>query len=70
MAHGNIREFDPVKDSVEVFKQRFEFYCLVNNIKAEHYIQIARKKAVFVTMLGQTTFAKLRDLANISPLLT
>ena len=64
MAHGNIREFDPAKESVEDFKQRFEFYCLANNIKAEDDTQIARKKAIFVTMLGQATFAKLRDLAN------
>ena len=64
MAHGNIREFDPTKESIEDFQQCFEFYCLANNIKTEDEAQIARKKAVFVTMLGQATFAKLRDLAN------
>ena len=57
-------EFDLAKESVEDFKQLFEFYCLANNIKAEDDAQIARKKAVFVTMLGQATFAKLRDSAN------
>ena len=64
MAHGNIREFDPAKESVEDFQQRFEFYCLANNIKSDDEAQIAWKKALFVTMLGQATFAKLRDLAN------
>jgi len=49
---------------VEDFQQRFEFYCLPNNIKADDEAQIARKKALFVTVLGQATFAKLRDLAN------
>jgi len=46
------------------FKQRFEFCCLANNIKADDEVQLARKKAVFITILGQETFAKLRDLAN------
>ena len=57
MAHGNVREFDPAKESMEDFQQRFEFYCLANNIKADDEAQITRKKALFVTMLGQ-------DLAN------
>ena len=39
-------------------------YHLANNIKVEDEAQIATKKAFFVTMLGQATFAKLRDLAN------
>ena len=63
MAHGNVREFDPAKESMEDFQQRFEF-CLANNIKADDEAQITRKKALFVTMLEQATFAKLRDLAN------
>ena len=55
---------------IEDFQQCFEFYCVANNIKTEDEAQIARKKALFATMLGQTTsaklrhFAKLRDLAN------
>ena len=49
---------------MEDFQQRFDFYCLPNNIKADDEAQIARKKALFVTVLGQATFAKLRDLAN------
>jgi len=35
MARGSVEEFDPAKESVEDFQQRFEFYCLANNIKAE-----------------------------------
>jgi len=33
MAHGNLCEFDPRKESIEDFHERFEFYCLANNIK-------------------------------------
>ena len=60
MAHSNVWDFDPTKESIEDFQQHFEFYCLVNNIKTKDEAQIARKKALF---MGQTTFAKLRDLA-------
>jgi len=66
MAYGNVREFDPAKESIEDFQQCLEFYCLANNIKTEDKAQIARKKTLFITMLGQT-FAKLRDLANPRP---
>jgi len=34
-AHGTLREFDSSKESIEDFKDRFEFYCLANNIKGE-----------------------------------
>ena len=52
------------KSQLKIFNNAFEFYCLANNIKAEDNAEIARKKAVFVTILGQATFAKLRDLVN------
>ena len=32
LAHGT-QEFDTTKESIEDFRQRFEFYCLANNIK-------------------------------------
>ena len=62
-AHGMLRDFDSTKESVEDFHERFEFYCLANNIKEEGDGQ-RRKKALFVMFLGQATFAKLKDLAN------
>ena len=64
MAHGTLREFDVTKESIEDFRQRFEFYCLANNIKNGDEAQRNRKKALFITLLGQTTFANLRDLAS------
>ena len=52
------------KETIDDFRQRFEFYCAANNIKSDDEAQQVRKKALFITMLGQTTFAKLRDLAS------
>ena len=64
MAHGTLREFDSTKESIEDFRQRFEFYCQANNIKDGDETQRNRKKALFITLVGQATFAKLRDLAS------
>ena len=33
MAHGILREFDLVKQSIEDFRECFDFYCLANNIR-------------------------------------
>ena len=54
MAHGTLRDFDPVTESIEDFKERFEFYCLANNVKGEGE-HARRKKALFITLLGQQT---------------
>ncbi|XP_065895620.1 uncharacterized protein [Dysidea avara] len=59
------REFDPRKESVEDFYERFEFYCVANNIRPGEGDNC--KKALFLTLLGQTTFAKLKVLANPTP---
>ena len=64
MAHGHIKEFDSAKETVDDFHQRFEFYCTANNIKSDDEAQQACKKALFITMLGQITSVKLRDLTN------
>ena len=62
MAHGHIKEFDLTKETIDDFRQRFEFYCAANIIKSDDEAQQAHKKALFITMLGQTTFVKLCDL--------
>ena len=64
MAHGQIKEFDATKETIDDFRQHFEFYCAANNIKSDDEAQQVPKKALFITMLGQTTFAKLCDLAS------
>ena len=32
MAYSIPREFDPKKESIEDFHERFDFYCMANNI--------------------------------------
>ena len=32
MAHGVLQEFDPEKESIEDFRERFDFYCVANKI--------------------------------------
>ena len=63
MAHGSLKEFYPTKKSIEDFKERFEFYCLANNVKGEGE-HAQRKKALFITLLGQETFTKLKVLTS------
>ena len=63
MVHGTLREFDAIKESIEDFHHRIEFYCLAINMDDDE-AQQNRKKALFVMLVGIMTFAKLRDLAS------
>ena len=63
MAHGVLREFDPGKESIEDFRERFDFYCLANSIRSDGEAAAQRKQALFLTLLGQATFTKL-DLSR------
>ena len=51
MVNGYV-DFDSTKESIEDFRERFEFYCVANNIRDD---AARRKKALFLTLLGQTT---------------
>ena len=59
MVLGSLQEFNSSKESIEDFRERFEFYFAVNNIRddAAH-----RKKTLFLTLLGQATYAKLKPV--------
>ena len=61
MAHGSLHEFDPKKESVEDFHDHFKFYCAANGIRDDN---AAKKKAMFIMLLGQENFAKLKVLAS------
>ena len=63
MAHGALKEFDAEKELIEDLKEKFEFYCVANKFKNEGE-DLRRKKALFVTLLGHSTFAKLKTLAS------
>ena len=48
MAHGVLREFDPGKESIEDFCERFDFYCLANSIRSDGEAAAQRKQALFL----------------------
>ena len=60
MAHGKLTVFDPVEETFENYLQRFQFYCSANDIRSD-----IKKKALFLTAVGQAAFGKIKDL--ISP---
>ena len=62
MAHGSIREFNPRKKSVEDFYECLKFYCVTYSIGPGEGDNLY--KALFLTLLGQATFAKLKVLAS------
>ena len=66
MAHGSLREYDPTKESIQDFKEHFEFYCTAKNIRDEGK-HAQWKRALFITLLGQQTFAKLKVLTSPMP---
>lgn len=57
MAHGTVFEFDQ-KKSID-FRERFDFYCLANNICDNNEENLRCKKTLFLTLLGQLTFTEL-----------
>ena len=61
MMLGSLREVDPNKESVEDFDEHFEFYYMA---KGNHDDNAAKKRAMFITLLGQENFAKLKVLAS------
>ena len=63
MAHGVLKEFDPEKESIENFRERFNFYCVANKIKNEGK-DLRQKKALFIMLLGHSTFSKLKVIAS------
>jgi len=65
MSHGSPCKFDSSKELIKDFCERFEFYCVANNILDD---AAWWKKALFLTLLGQATFAKLNDLASSTPI--
>ena len=52
--------FNPDVESVDDCKERFDFYCTVNQVSRE------RKKALFLTRIGRDAFVKLKTLASLT----
>ena len=62
MAHGVLKEFNP-EESIEDFREGFNFYCVANKIKNEGE-DLRQKKALFIMLLGHSTLSKLKVLAS------
>ena len=45
MAHRVLKKFDPEKESIEDFRERYDFYCVVNKLRNEGK-DLRRKKVL------------------------
>ena len=66
MVHGVLKEFDPEKESMEDYKERFDFCCVAIKFKNEGD-DIRHKKGAIVSLLGHSTFVKLKTLETPTP---
>ena len=62
-AHGHLEPFDAASEVLTDYLERFEFYCVANEIRSE-----SKKKAIFLTSVGQATFEKVKALISPQPL--
>ena len=61
LKHGLLGEFRAGVESIDEYKERFELYCLAVPIGDEH---VARRKAIFLTSVGASTYSLLRTLVR------
>ena len=63
LKHGLSGEFRAGVESIDEYKERFELYCLANAVPIgdEH---VARRKAIFLTSVGASTYSLLRTLVR------
>ena len=54
--------YDPKIERIEDYKERFDFYCVAHEVPQD------RQKALFLTRIGQATYAKLKTLVSPQPL--
>ena len=57
--HGKLEPFDAASEVLTDYLERFEFYCVANDIRSE-----SKKKATFLTAIGQATFEKVKALVS------
>ena len=64
MKHGLLCEFRAGVESIDEYKERFELYCLANAVPIgdEH---VARRKAIFLTSVGASTYSLLRTSVRL-----
>ncbi|KAL5493850.1 hypothetical protein EMCRGX_G015084 [Ephydatia muelleri] len=54
MSRG-LEQFDPTVERIDDYKERFDYYCVANGVGND------RKKALFLTKIGQKMFSNLKD---------
>lgn len=63
MVCGVSKEFNLDKELIEDFRERFNFYYVANKFRNDGD-DVRQKKALFITLLGHSTFLKLEVLAS------
>ena len=53
-----LETFDPAVESVDDYKERFDFHCTATEVKQD------RQKALFLSRIGREVFAKVKTLAS------
>ena len=53
-----LETFDPAVESVDDYKERFDFHCTATGVKQD------RQKALFLSRIGREVFAKVKTLAS------
>ena len=53
MSRG-LEQFDPTVERIDDYKERFDYYCVANGVGND------RKKALFLTKIGQKMFSNLK----------
>lgn len=63
MVHSQWTDYyNPKNEQIEDYKERFNFYCTT------HVIEKERKKALFLTQIGQAAYSKLKTLVSPMPM--
>ena len=61
-SNSTLEAFDPAVESVDDYKERFNFYCTAAGVRRD------RCKALFLARVGQEVFSKVKTLVSPRPL--
>ena len=61
-SNSTLEAFDPAVESVDDYKERFDFYCTAAGVRQD------RCKALFLARVGREVFSKVKTLASPRPL--
>ena len=61
--YGTLGEYRLSTESVEEYQERFQLFCIANGI-ADGEGQEAQRTAIFLSLVGATTYSLLKNLAR------